>query len=82
MKKIILFLIRIYQKTLSYDHGLLGKMFPNTRSCKFIPTCSEYTYQGIEKYGVCKGLRMGIKRLSRCNERTSTGTYDPISEKK
>jgi len=82
MKKIILFLIKIYQKTLSYDHGVLGRIYPNTRSCKFVPTCSEYTYQAVEKFGVWKGLRMGIERLSRCNKRTPTGTYDPISEKK
>jgi len=82
MKKIILFLIKIYQKTLSYDHGVLGRIYPNTRSCKFVPTCSEYTYQAVEKFGIWKGLRMGIERLSRCNKRTPAGTYDPISEKK
>ena len=80
MKKIVLFFIKIYQKTLSYDHGLLGKVFPNTRYCKFSPTCSEYTYQVVDKYGVLKGLDLGVKRLRRCNSKTAAGTYDPIPE--
>lgn len=82
MKWLILFLIRIYQKTLSYDHGLLGKIFPNTKSCKFVPTCSEYTYTAVERFGVLKGLHLGANRLSRCNSRTPAGTYDPVPEKK
>ena len=82
MKKIALFLIRIYQETLSYDHGLLGEIFPNNRPCKFIPTCSEYTYKAIEKFGIYKGSRLGINRLRRCNKKTPAGTYDPVSEKK
>jgi hypothetical protein len=81
MKKIVLFLIRIYQKTLSYDHGILGKIFPNTRYCKFTPTCSEYTYTAVERYGIFKGLCMGAERLSRCNSKTPAGTYDPVPEK-
>jgi len=81
MKKIVLFLIKIYQITLSYDHGVLGRIFPNTRPCKFVPTCSEYTYQAIEKFGVLEGLKMGVSRLSRCNNRTPAGTYNPVSEK-
>ena len=82
MKQIFLFLIKIYQKTLSYDHGLLGRIFPNTRYCKFVPTCSEYMYTAVDRYGVLKGALMGAKRLSRCNSRTPAGTYDPVPEKK
>jgi len=81
MKSIILFFLRIYQKTLSYDHGLLGKIFPNTRYCRFKPSCSEYTYQAVERFGVFKGLKLGINRVMRCNKKTPTGTYDPIPEK-
>lgn len=80
MKKIVLFLIRIYQKTLSYDHGFLGKIFPNTRYCRFTPTCSEYMYEAVERYGTVKGVRLGVKRILRCNRRTPAGTYDPVPE--
>lgn len=66
MKKIILLLIRIYQKTLSFDHGLL-KVFKPYGQCRFYPTCSQYTYQSIEKYGVYKGAWLGVKRISRCH---------------
>lgn len=40
MKKVVLKIIRWYQKTLSLDHGFYGKLRPNYRVCKFIPTCS------------------------------------------
>jgi putative membrane protein insertion efficiency factor len=78
MKTLILKIIKIYQHTLSLDHGALGKIFPNTRGCKFTPTCSEYTYQSIEKYGVIKGSRMGLKRVIRCNPWAQAGQYDPV----
>jgi len=78
MKKAILWIIKIYQKTLSLDHGILGKVFPNRRNCKFTPTCSEYFYEAVEKYGVLKGSAMGLKRLGRCNPWTEPGQYDPV----
>ena len=78
MKYILLFLIKIYQKTFSYDHGLLGKIFPNTRFCKFTPTCSEYGYEAIKKYGSIKGTWLFIKRFVRCNPWTEPGKYDPV----
>ncbi len=78
MKKIVLFLIRVYQKTLSYDHGFMGKLFPNNRPCKFTPTCSEYGYQAIDKYGVIKGGGLAIKRVMRCTPNATPGQYDPV----
>lgn len=78
MKKIVLWTIRIYQKTLSLDHGLLGRVFPNLRGCKFTPTCSEYTYKSIERYGVFKGGVMGVNRVIRCNPWAQSGQYDPV----
>lgn len=73
-----MFIIRIYQKTLSLDHGAIGKIFPNFRSCKFTPTCSEYTYQSIERFGSIKGGWLGLKRIVRCNPWTEAGQYDPV----
>ncbi len=78
MKKIILWLIKQYQKTFSLDHGIRGKLNPNRRNCKFVPTCSEYGYEAIEKYGVVKGGFLTVKRLIRCNPWTPPGTYDPV----
>jgi len=72
----VLKLIRIYQKTLSFDHGLFSLFFPNGY-CRFRPTCSEYGYQAIEKYGVIKGGLMALRRVLRCNP-FSKGGNDPV----
>lgn len=58
MKRICLKLIEFYQKKIS-------PCFP--KRCKYIPTCSEYTKQAIEKYGVFKGILKGMWRILRCN---------------
>jgi putative membrane protein insertion efficiency factor len=71
-KKIILKLIKLYQHTLSPDHSWL-RFFRITGTCKFYPTCSDYTYQGIEKYGILKGTWLGIKRIFRCHPFSSGG---------
>jgi putative membrane protein insertion efficiency factor len=57
-KKIGIILIRIYQL-------ILRPLFPS--SCRFYPTCSVYTVQSIEKYGLFKGVFFGIKRISKCH---------------
>ena len=76
MKKIALLLIRAYQKTLSLDHGILTKL-GFKRVCRFYPSCSEYTYQAVYKYGVVRGIWLGIKRISRCHP-WNDGGYDPL----
>lgn len=78
VRRFFLILIKGYQKVFSFDHGLLGKIFPNTRYCKFTPTCSEYGYTAVEKYGVVKGGWIFLKRFVRCNPWTQTGKYDPV----
>lgn len=78
MKFIAKVLIKIYQATLSLDHGLVGKMFPNTRYCRYSPSCSQYTYYAVDKYGMFKGIWMGIKRLSRCHPGSNHPHYDPV----
>jgi len=76
MKKFSLVIIRIYQKLFSFDHSFWAN--PNQfRICKFQPSCSEYTYQSIEKYGLVKGSIMGGYRILRCNPWNSGG-YDPV----
>ncbi|MFC1982068.1 membrane protein insertion efficiency factor YidD [Chloroflexota bacterium] len=68
MKKFSLRLIRLYQLTLS-------QVTPP--SCRFIPTCSQYTYAAITKYGLFKGVWLGVKRLARCHP-FHPGGYDPV----
>jgi putative membrane protein insertion efficiency factor len=78
IKKLVLLIIKGYQKTFSFDHGIMGKLLPNIRFCKFTPTCSEYGYGAIKKYGVFKGGWLFLKRFVRCNPWTEPGTYDPV----
>jgi len=68
MKYILMLFIKIYQKTIS-------SILPP--SCRFIPTCSEYSYEAIKKYGVIKGSLLSVWRVLRCNP-FNTGGYDPV----
>ena len=69
MKQIMLFLIRFYRKYLS-------QLKVNTH-CIYIPTCSEYALEAIEKYGALKGGFLTLWRILRCNP-FSKGGYDPV----
>ena len=71
MKRILVKIIEWYQRNIS-----LWLESKNIK-CKFYPTCSEYTKQAIEKYGVLKGCFLGIKRILKCNP-LSKGGYDPL----
>lgn len=75
-KKTLLFLIRMYQRTISPDHGPLKAKFPYGY-CKFHPTCSEYGYQAIKKYGVIRGVPKTIWRIMRCNPWSKGGVDTP-----
>ena len=69
-------LVKLYQLTLSPDHGLIRGWYP-LGCCRFTPTCSEYMRQALLKYGLAKGIWLGFKRILRCNP-TSQGGYDPV----
>lgn len=67
-KKIVLFPILFYQRYIS-------PLKPP--SCRFYPSCSSYTRQAVEKYGVFRGLLMGVWRICRCHP-FHPGGYDPV----
>lgn len=77
MKFLILFAIRFYQRVLSLDTGMVGNIFPGIKVCRFTPTCSEYTYEAIQRYGILKGSVLGFKRILRCNP-FCKGGFDPV----
>ncbi|HIC94911.1 MAG TPA: membrane protein insertion efficiency factor YidD [Anaerolineae bacterium] len=68
MKAMVLRAIKLYQRTIS-------RALPPT--CRFYPSCSEYAYQAIAKYGLLRGSWMALKRLGRCHP-LNPGGYDPV----
>ncbi|MFD1464655.1 membrane protein insertion efficiency factor YidD [Lapidilactobacillus mulanensis] len=70
MKRLLIWLIRIYQKYIS----------PMSRPhCRYYPTCSNYTLQAVQKHGALKGIIMGIARILRCNPFVRGGV-DPVPD--
>ncbi len=76
IRKPFLLLIRLYQKILSPDHGLLKIYFPHG-FCRFYPSCSQYGYEAIEHHGLLKGVPMAVWRVLRCNP-CSKGGVDTV----
>jgi hypothetical protein len=70
MKSLVLALIRSYKRFIS-------PLLPP--SCRFTPTCSEYGYEAIEKFGVIKGGWMAVRRIGSCHP-FHPGGYDPVPE--
>jgi hypothetical protein len=68
VQKLMVGCIKLYQATLS-------RALPS--SCRFTPSCSEYTLQAIAKHGAIKGTWLGVKRISRCHP-FNPGGYDPV----
>ena len=68
MRSVALGMIRFYKRFISPGLG---------SNCRFYPSCSEYTYQAVEKYGVLRGSLMGGWRIMRCNP-FNKGGYDPV----
>ena len=68
MKSVLLGMIRGYQLTLS---PVLGG------GCRYYPSCSQYTYEAVERYGWVRGSWMGIKRIGRCQP-FARGGFDPV----
>jgi len=77
-RHIAITIIKIYQKTLSFDHGLL-KIYSRYGRCRYRPTCSEYSIESLEKYGFLRGGAKAIYRILRCNP-WSRGGWDPVDQ--
>lgn len=77
MRKIILKLIRLYQNTKFFRGHIFRVLFISDSSCRFTPTCSDYTFEAVERYGAVKGLFIGIKRIIRCHP-CNHGGFDPV----
>ena len=71
MKKLLIALVRFYRRAIS-------PLFPGC--CRYIPTCSQYAIQALEKYGAVKGSWLALKRLLRCHpfHTHKGGWYDPV----
>lgn len=69
MKRALLWLIDFYQRGISPGHR---------PCCHYIPTCSEYARQAVEKYGAAKGAWLAIRRVCRCHPFTKRDPYDPV----
>ncbi len=76
MSNIVINLIKLYKiiSTGVWTYRPAGVLYS---SCKFYPSCSEYTQEAVKEFGVIKGLTKGFKRLSRCHP-LSKGGFDPV----
>lgn len=69
MKTVFLAIIRFYQKHIS-------PAFP--RRCRYMPTCSQYALEAIQKYGAAKGGYLALRRFLRCHPFSRHDPYDPV----
>ena len=72
MKRILIFFVRVYRKYISPIKG--------RAACRYIPTCSQYALEAVEKYGAAKGGLLALKRFLKCHpfHRQKTIEYDPV----
>ena len=69
MKRVFLRMIRFYQASVS-------PLFPPR--CRFIPSCSQYALEAVEKYGAWKGGLLALRRILRCHPFSRKSGYDPV----
>lgn len=68
LQSIMIFFIRFYQT-------IISPLTP--ASCRYTPTCSQYAFEAVKKYGPLKGFWLALKRILRCNPWGGSG-YDPV----
>jgi len=71
--------VRVALLALRFYKAYLSILFAG--SCRFEPTCSRYAYEAIERFGVARGVWLGLKRLLRCHPLSRKFGYDPVPEK-
>lgn len=81
MKKILIGLIKLYQKADLTNLPALKALALTDASCRYSPTCSDYMIGSIDRFGVVTGTFMGTKRIFRCHP-FSKGGFDPVPSKK
>ena len=69
MKSLLIWLVKVYRRHISPY---------KSPCCRFIPTCSEYALEALEKYGAIKGGYLAVRRLLRCHPFSKKGGYDPV----
>ena len=72
-------LVRVALLALRFYKAYLSVLFAG--SCRYEPTCSRYAYEAIERFGVARGVWLGLKRLLRCHPLSRKFGYDPVPEK-
>lgn len=77
MKKALLGLIKLYQRSFLFRSPILKMLFLSDAACRFQPTCSEYTYQAISHYGIIRGSWLGLLRVCHCHP-WNKGGLDPL----
>jgi len=77
IKKIALRIIAFYQRFLNFRNPLVKFLFLTDSACRFRPTCSQYCYQAVKRYGILKGGFQCAKRVLRCHP-FSKGGWDPV----
>ena len=70
--------VRISLLALRFYKTYLSILFAG--NCRFDPTCSQYAYEAIERFGVARGMWLGLKRLGRCHPLSRQLGYDPVPE--
>ncbi|MFH1182949.1 MAG: membrane protein insertion efficiency factor YidD [Candidatus Moraniibacteriota bacterium] len=74
--KLLIVIIKLYQKLLSPDQSFWGKRL-GFKICRFHPTCSQYAIDALQKHGVVKGNYLAVKRVLRCHP-WNPGGHDPV----
>lgn len=61
---------------ISFYRNFISPLKPHV--CRFYPSCSQYTFEAVNKYGILKGMGMGLKRILKCHP-LNPGGYDPVN---
>lgn len=75
--KILLFILRLYQRFLSPDHSIWARASNHPPYCRYFPSCSAYAVEAVKVYGSLRGSWLATRRVARCHP-WSKGGLDPV----